>query len=693
MRFIWLLSILLFFLPQVAFAEIKRLAVLEFEGSGVDDARILGLLSDGVRGGLIKKIDTSQYLVMTRESTLQILKDNDKDASCMAGECEVEIGRNIGADFVISGSVTYFANTYIVTLKLHNTSSSALLSTDQLENQNPLELMKQMPSLGERLMVEGKLISSTGSSSSHSIPQEGFSGGEDNKTWSMDDSNVPVIVVFESSPSGEGTVVMVDDQMVCTKTPCSKSISSGEHKINIQKERFLPWTETVYITKGSVVKATLKGNFSQIQLQSNVEDVSFLLDNKTNLKTPSELIEVSTGEHHLVINDKCYTGDKGNEYTFLVEAAEEKKIDFPVVPRRAGVNVSVTDESGNDVAAKVFVDGEYLGDSPGKFIVGVCSKEIKAESQEKSSVEKLYLKERTESDIALKLSDGKHSSKTNSHSEEKKIPSTPTKSTSTESKSSSSKENKSSSRSVIVSEKGYDVVLIPSGSFSMGCTSGDTDCDSDEKPVHQVKITSSFYMMSTEVTQDLYQKVMGKNPSYFSQCGLDCPVDNVSWYDAALMANKLSKQEGLTPCYQFGSGSNPSVSWSNKHCNGWRLPTEAEWEYAARGKESYKYAGSNNVADVRKRSMKPSPVGQMKANGFRLYDMTGGVAEWVWDWKEAYGDSPLESPTGPASGSNRVTRGGGWRDGAQSLRVSYRNRVAPSGKNDYLGFRLVRRAN
>ena len=153
---------LLFFLfilfPDVSFAEVKRLAVLEFRGVNIADESLLGLLSDGVRSGLIKSIDTSQYLVMTRESTLQILKDNGKDASCMEGECEVEVGRNIGAHYVISGTVTRISQTYLVTVKLHNTNSSALLFSDQVENGNALSLVKSMSALGKRLMVEGRLI-------------------------------------------------------------------------------------------------------------------------------------------------------------------------------------------------------------------------------------------------------------------------------------------------------------------------------------------------------------------------------------------------------------------------------------------------------------------------------------------------------------------------------------------------------
>ena len=131
----------------------------------------------------------------------------------------------------------------------------------------------------------------------------------------------------------------------------------------------------------------------------------------------------------------------------------------------------------------------------------------------------------------------------------------------------------------------------------MGCTRGDSDCFQSEAPVFEVISTNDFYMMVTEVTQREYESEMGDNPSLFNNCA-NCPVETVSWYDAVRMANKLSERDGLESCYLIVSGSNPFVSWNNRDCTGWRLPTEAEWEFAARGGESYMYAGSDNIDEV-----------------------------------------------------------------------------------------------
>jgi formylglycine-generating enzyme required for sulfatase activity len=203
-----------------------------------------------------------------------------------------------------------------------------------------------------------------------------------------------------------------------------------------------------------------------------------------------------------------------------------------------------------------------------------------------------------------------------------------------------------------------------------------------------VELSSGFWMMSTPVTQDLYEALMGNNPSDFK--GGRRPVENVSWYDAIKCANALSRKQGLKEVYTI-DGENVEADWS---ANGWRLPTEAEWEYAARAGTDFKYSGSNNLDEVGwyddNSGDETHRVGEKKPNGWGLYDMSGNVFEWCWDWRGRYPSSKQTDPKGPKTGSYRVCRGGSWSRDAESARVSCRDYNIPSRRRFNLGFRFSR---
>lgn len=245
-------------------------------------------------------------------------------------------------------------------------------------------------------------------------------------------------------------------------------------------------------------------------------------------------------------------------------------------------------------------------------------------------------------------------------------------------------------------------VLIPAGTFQMGST-GAYLGSSDEFPVHTVTISRAFYMSKYEVTQKQYQAVMGNNPSYFA--GETLPVERVTWYNAVAFCNVLSQLEGKTPCYTV-NGTNVTCNWD---ANGYRLPTEAEWEYAAKaGTTTDFYNGSltnpsctpidanlDNIAWYCGNSNETThPVGQKQPNAFGLYDMTGNVWEWCWDWwSNSYSSTTVIDPTGASTGSYRVYRGGSWYGNADQCRSTYREYRTPSFNYDYIGFRIVRVGN
>jgi formylglycine-generating enzyme required for sulfatase activity len=240
-----------------------------------------------------------------------------------------------------------------------------------------------------------------------------------------------------------------------------------------------------------------------------------------------------------------------------------------------------------------------------------------------------------------------------------------------------------------------ETVLVEGGTFQMGSSSGGDD---DERPVHTVRL-DSFRMTTTEVTFAQYDE-------FASATGRDLPDDEgwgrgerpvirVSWYDAVEYANWLSGQDGIEPAFRI-NGTN--VTWE-RDTNGWRLPTEAEWEYAARGGRNGRetsYAGRNDADEVAwygdNSGNRTHPAGEKQANEQGLYDMSGNVWEWCWDWfgQEYYADSPAANPAGPSSGSYRVMRGGGWSYYAAYVRVASRDGSIPRNRYDRCGgFRLV----
>jgi formylglycine-generating enzyme required for sulfatase activity len=222
---------------------------------------------------------------------------------------------------------------------------------------------------------------------------------------------------------------------------------------------------------------------------------------------------------------------------------------------------------------------------------------------------------------------------------------------------------------------GIEFVPIPEGEFQMGCTKSDTECNYNEKPQHTVKISKSFYIGKFEVTQGQWKMLMGNNPSGFQECGENCPVESVSWNDAQEFIKRLCVRENYSPCK-------------------YRLPTEAEWEYAARAGTKTKYYWGDTINDAylwynNNSGGTTNPVGKKKPNSWGLYDMSGNVWEWVEDWYDEVYYIKNPNINGPSSGKIRVLRGGSWNFKAGDGRLSYRGGSDPNSGEDHDGFRLV----
>jgi formylglycine-generating enzyme required for sulfatase activity len=217
-----------------------------------------------------------------------------------------------------------------------------------------------------------------------------------------------------------------------------------------------------------------------------------------------------------------------------------------------------------------------------------------------------------------------------------------------------------------------EMIFVQGGTFWMGCTiEQDGDCEDDESPLHSVTL-SDYYIGKYEVTQVQWQAVMSINPSNFKDSNL--PVENVSWNDAQMFIERLNTATGKN----------------------YRLPTEAEWEYAARGgnkSRQNEYSGSNSIENVAwigtNSDGSTHPVGTKMANELGIYDMSGNVWEWCYDWYGTYPALARNNPVGVSSGTYRVARGGSWCDEASYCRVAYRSDPSSDNRNNNLGFRLA----
>ncbi|MCL2349793.1 MAG: formylglycine-generating enzyme family protein [Planctomycetaceae bacterium] len=251
---------------------------------------------------------------------------------------------------------------------------------------------------------------------------------------------------------------------------------------------------------------------------------------------------------------------------------------------------------------------------------------------------------------------------------------------------------------------GMKLRRIPSGKFYMGSHESDEFIRNNERPQHRVQISKSLFIGLHQVTQEQFNAVMEFNPSTSTDTPT-CPVESVSWYSAIEFCNKLSEKENLSPYYRLQiqkRKQNGVVEQANveiERGNGFRLPTEAEWEYACRAGSITPWCFGDLLIDVTQYAwyydnaqMETHPVGEKKPNSWGLYDMHGNVMEWCYDWYNEffYQQEQLEDdPTGPETGTACVLRGGAWQFGAEATRSAYRNSAAPDTSSNVIGFRVV----
>lgn len=497
-----------------------------------------------------------------------------------------------------------------------------------------------------------------------------------------------------SSPEN-GAVVFVDGKKVGQTPYKSDKMASGGHTVRVMKEMYSTAEKTFAVTDGDTTQALMT-------MTANFVDVIITTDSESDIYIDNEKKGTGTWRGRLNDGSHCLEARKASHKTSIkIVQLVLGKDETIVIPNPEPI-FGTLDIASNPMGANVIIDGNSLGTTPMVWTtILVGNHELKIEKKGYVSViETITLDEVNKLTINETLRPGGEISITTDKNGDKIYvdgdyvgvsPLTTTLSFG-EHNVKAMRDGKETSKKITVAQTGgvtslqltfaktftvnnvtFEMVYVEGGTFTMGCTSMQEDCLVGEKPTHSVTL-SDYYIGKYEVTQALWQAVMGNNPSKWK--GDDLPVEKVSWNDVQAFIKKLNRLTGAK----------------------FRLPTEAEWEYAARGGEKskgYRYSGGNILESVAwfssNSGYKTHAVGMKSPNELGIYDMNGNVEEWCQDWKGDYSEDGQINPTGPSSCSYnyRVWRGGGCDSWENSSRVWSRGGLDPAYGMNTIGFRLA----
>ena len=434
----------------------------------------------------------------------------------------------------------------------------------------------------------------------------------------------------------------------------SAMLPYGTHTYKVEAGGYISKSGSFTVSSGDMtpISVSLLSAMASVSITCPTPAVSLYVDKKAVGNSPWSG-SLKEGMHLLEARKSGYRSQQKT-----IQLAQQQKLDVTfgeLVAIQGNLSVNY-----KPFGADVYVDGKKLGQSPRVFnglLVGNHQVEVRKDG---------YATDRK----TVAISEGQTASITGTLASSA---SASTNNSDYSSNSPSSTTSVGNTISIPVKDGiNIEMVKVEAGTFMMGATSEMKNPNSDEKPVHQVTLTNDYYIGKYEVTQALWQAVMGSNPAHFK--GSNLPMETVSWNDCQEFISKLNNMTGRK----------------------FRLPTEAEWEYAARGgkkSRGYQYSGSNNIEDVAwhvgNSGRKTHPVGTKQANELGLYDMSGNVFEWCQDWYGSYVNSSQTNPVGVGSWARRVDRGGSWYNFSERCRSSYRSIYPPSDHDDGIGLRLV----
>jgi len=367
-RFVFFLGVatLLGVLPtRAATAPLPLLAVLELEApeSDLSPPELL-LLTDTLRGAVVEEVGT-RYKVLTRETMMELVPASQM--KCFVDKCAADIGRMLQAPFVIAGNVRKLGKLIVLTIETYESMGGRLLGSKQLRVTTSEELFGRIETEMPKALRTW-LRDEQAARPERSAPEQGRVGaGSDFSPTAVEQ----VLVTFESTPAG--AVVMLDGELACRATPCTKAASVGDHQVSMSLERYEPVTRKVTVSKiAKKVAFDLPANFAVVEVNTTPSNLPVKLDGKAAGRSPLKLT-VNLGQHELLIDDACWQplGER-----FNAERGATRKVQLEAVPRWAGLKVSASDSEGNDVEANLEVDGQPSGQSPATLKLPVCAKTL-----------------------------------------------------------------------------------------------------------------------------------------------------------------------------------------------------------------------------------------------------------------------------------------------------------------------------
>ena len=380
LRFSYICLFSILFLPLNAFADV-RLAVLDFHGGDINEEFLL-VLSEKVRTGVLNVhkgdlVNGEELIIMTRENMLTVLGDQSLSTDDCTGSCNVEIAKNVGVDFFISGTLSKTNELYVLSVEFYETAKSTLLGSESIEASQESDLIAGAEEIGTRIFKRAlplpeEVTSSNVQIGSNVLPS--YPKAEENENQDTDEKKQ--VVSFSSTP--EGATVLVNGTVECSATPCSKSFVPDQYEVSMQKDRHKIWVDKVDFQSTNMVTVSLEPNFGILEISSIYSGVQLKVD-ETIYTTPIQKIELDLGSHFVVIDDPCY---QVQQFNFITEVGKTQIInDDLFLTRPAEIDITVHDPEGNELAATIDVDGATLGTSPSTYKVPLCSKIVRVSYQ------------------------------------------------------------------------------------------------------------------------------------------------------------------------------------------------------------------------------------------------------------------------------------------------------------------------